>query len=180
VAAPLLRDVGYNATFYVTVEFLNQPGYLTSSQLRELHASGFEIGCHSMTHAFLTDCSPSQLQVEIVESLHHLQDQTGASVRHLSCPGGRWSPQVAEVALAAGYVSVATSRIGVNKTPPDRFQLRRIPVMRGVTAMTVGNLSKGKGVFRRRTGDVVRGTAKSLLGNTRYEALRDLVLRSAK
>lgn len=180
VAAPLLRNIGYNATFYITVGFLNQPGYLTSSQVRELHDSGFEIGCHSMTHAFLTECSPRQLQVEIVESRDNLQNQIGDTVVHLSCPGGRWNAEVAKDALAAGYQSVATSRIGVNGARPDRLRLRRIPILRGMTATTVRNLSQGKGVLQRRTGDVVRGAAKSLLGNARYEAVRALALRSAR
>lgn len=180
VAAPLLREVGYDATFYITVGFVGQPGYLTLPQIRELHEGGFEIGCHSMTHAYLSDCSTRQLETEVVESRNRLQDLLGAPVLHLSCPGGRWSPRVSDVALDAGYLSVATSRIGLNAVPPDRRRIRRVPILRGTTPAAMGRLVQGRGLFRRRAGEMVRGAAKSVLGNARYEAVRARMLRSTR
>src|SRR5215472_9418048 len=35
-AAPLLKEAGFGATFYITVGFMGKPGYLTAKQLREL------------------------------------------------------------------------------------------------------------------------------------------------
>src|SRR5580658_774644 len=43
-AAPLLREFGFHATFYLTAGFLGTPGYLGDEQVRELDAQGFEIG----------------------------------------------------------------------------------------------------------------------------------------
>ena len=43
-AAPILRDLNLNATFYLTAGFLGKPGYLSAEQARELDAAGFEIG----------------------------------------------------------------------------------------------------------------------------------------
>src|SRR6202158_142596 len=37
-AAPVLREFGFNATFYLTAGFLNTPGYLNGSPGRELDA----------------------------------------------------------------------------------------------------------------------------------------------
>ena len=180
VAAPLLREAGHNATFFVTVGCLNQRGYLTFAQVRELHELGFEIGCHSMTHAFLTDCSPHQLQVEVIESRARLQDLIGAPVLHFSCPGGRWKPHISEIALSAGYVSVATSRIGVNNLPPNPLRLSRIPILRHMTTTSVLHFSQGKRLIRIRAGQQLRRAATSLLGNVNYEALRTRLLRSVK
>src|ERR1017187_8763640 len=67
VAAPLLKAAGFQATFYITVGFLGQRGYLSPAQLRELAQLGFEIGCHSMTHPYLSDLDSRGLQREIVE-----------------------------------------------------------------------------------------------------------------
>jgi peptidoglycan/xylan/chitin deacetylase (PgdA/CDA1 family) len=89
IAAPILKDLGYHATFYVTAGFLDKPGYLSSSQLRELSAQGFEIGCHSMTHAYLDDLDSSGLQREISDARIKLEDVVGKRVEHFSCPGGR-------------------------------------------------------------------------------------------
>ena len=52
-AAPILKEFGFGATFYITVGFLGKPGYLSEAQVRNLSALGFEIGCHSLTHPYL-------------------------------------------------------------------------------------------------------------------------------
>src|SRR6516162_615282 len=52
-AAPLLNELGFRATSYITVDYLNKRGYLSHAQVRELRAAGFEIGCHSLTHPYL-------------------------------------------------------------------------------------------------------------------------------
>jgi peptidoglycan/xylan/chitin deacetylase (PgdA/CDA1 family) len=50
VAAPILREFGFGATFYITSGFLGNQGYLSTEQLKQLANLGFEVGCHSMTH----------------------------------------------------------------------------------------------------------------------------------
>src|ERR1043166_453546 len=52
VAAPLLKEANFNATFYVIAGRIGSRGYLSSSQLRQLREMGFEVGCHSMTHDY--------------------------------------------------------------------------------------------------------------------------------
>src|SRR5215470_9133335 len=64
-AAPLLKDNGYSATFYIASGFIGKAGYLSQTQLRELSDAGLEIGCHSRTHAYLTDLSQQGLVNEI-------------------------------------------------------------------------------------------------------------------
>src|SRR5579864_5557977 len=128
-AAPQLRQLGFGATFYVTVKFLGHPGYLNDAQLRQLHSLGFEIGCHSMTHAYLTDLEESGLQREIVEAKSQLEQIVSAPVEHFSCPGGRFDPRVAKLARQAGYRTVATSRIQANSKTTDPFALGRVAVM---------------------------------------------------
>src|ERR1700730_5712458 len=76
-AAPLLNEVGFNATFYIIVGWLGRPGYLSLAQLRELADSGFEIGCHSMNHRYLTNLSESELNVEITEAKARLEQILG-------------------------------------------------------------------------------------------------------
>ena len=55
VAAPLLQRANFTATFYITLGFLGRTGYLIPRQVRELSDAGFDIGCHSMTHPYLSD-----------------------------------------------------------------------------------------------------------------------------
>src|SRR5258708_11065666 len=123
VAAPILHKLNFGATFYITVGFLGRPGYLTANQVRELIDAGFEIGCHSMTHPYLTDLDDLQLHREIIDAKSRLEEIVGRPVHHFSCPGGRWSPVVSTMARRGGYRSVATSRIAVNHPTCNPFSL---------------------------------------------------------
>jgi peptidoglycan/xylan/chitin deacetylase (PgdA/CDA1 family) len=177
VAAPLLKERGWNATFYITVDHLGRRGYLTEIQLRELGNLGFEIGSHSMNHRYLDDLGLEDLRVEIVESKKRLEQITGQAVTHFSCPGGRVNSSVTQVARDAGYNSVATSRVGTNRDSADRFSLSRMAVKRGTTAAKLERLCRGEGLFLSQAQNVVLAGAKRVLGNSTYERLRSTMLR---
>ncbi|HZT32327.1 MAG TPA: polysaccharide deacetylase family protein [Bryobacteraceae bacterium] len=50
--APLLRELGFRATFFVTHRWMNDPQFfLNWRQIAEIYSMGFEIGNHSWTHA---------------------------------------------------------------------------------------------------------------------------------
>ena len=101
-AAPLLAEVDFSATFFVVAGFVGQQGYLDKTQLRALADLGFEIGCHSMTHAYLNELKEDQLRVEVLDAKKCLEDYIGRRVDHFSCPGGRWSRRVASMAAGGG------------------------------------------------------------------------------
>jgi len=105
---------------------LGKPGYLSKAQVKEL-SEGFEIGSHSMTHAYLTDLDESGLRHEICDSKLQLEQIIGKPVDHFSCPGGRCDQQVVAVARAAGYKTLATSRIQANsRKTGSSFALGRV------------------------------------------------------
>ncbi len=176
VAAPILQKANFSATFYITVGFLGRPGYMVERQVRELSEAGFEIGCHSMTHPCLSDLSEPELNREIAEAKARLEQMTGRPVHHFSCPGGRWSPKVVEVARRAGYHSVTTSRIAVNRSESDPFQLARVVVMREVALDAFEDMCHGRGLWQRQFRNTLRNTSHKLLGNSLYDRLRSLVL----
>jgi peptidoglycan/xylan/chitin deacetylase (PgdA/CDA1 family) len=175
-AAPALKDTGNNATFYVTVGFLGKPGYLSPPQLRELGALGFEVGCHSMTHPYLSDLRDDQLHREIAIAKVELEQITGCLVEHFSCPGGRWDRRVAEVAERAGYRSVATSRAIANSPYGNPFSLGRVAVMRETSLPAFQRLCQGRGLWKLQVRDVIRSSAKRLFGNSAYDRMRSLFL----
>ena len=176
-AAPVLRQLGFGATFYITAGWLGRRGYLSPGQLRELSALGFEIGCHSMTHAYLTDLDESGLQREIAEAKSQLEQVIGRPVEHFSCPGGRFDQRVAEVAVRAGYRTVATSRIQANSKSTDPLALGRIAVMRSTSLSQFQELCSGRGLWQSRLRLQLREAGKKLLGNSIYDRLRSALLR---
>jgi len=175
-AAPALRELGHNATFYVTAGFLDTPGYLTSTQLRELDARGFEIGCHSMTHAYLSDIGESDLTREIVDAKGRIEQILGHEVDHFSCPGGRYNEQALAMARGAGFKTVANSEFHANTPATNPYQLGRVAMLRDLPIEGFEELCHGRGLWKKRLSHQARRVAQSLLGNQRYDRLRAALL----
>jgi len=76
--------------------------YLTTAQIRQLHADGFTIGAHSRTHRRLQQLSRAEAELEIVESCRAIRDITGQASVPFAFPyfGGdldrTWLGQVRE------------------------------------------------------------------------------------
>ncbi len=71
VAAPLLKRLGFGATFFITEGFTfktNKRDYLTWEQVAELHRDGFEIGNHTRDHLSITERNVDRLaeQLEVI------------------------------------------------------------------------------------------------------------------
>jgi peptidoglycan/xylan/chitin deacetylase (PgdA/CDA1 family) len=176
IAAPVLRAANFGATFYITFGFLGRPGYLRPPQVRELSDAGFDIGCHSLTHPYLSDLGEPQLNREIAGAKAELEQIVGRPVQNFSCPGGRWNSNVATVARNAGYRSVATSRIAHNFPASDTFRLGRIAVMRGKSLSAFQDLCSGHRLWQRQLRNILQTTCHQILGNTLYDRLRGAML----
>lgn len=177
LAAPILRECGFSATFYVTTGWTGQNGYLSESQLRELSALGFEIGSHSMTHSYLTDLDDAGLRRELVDSKLRLEQNIGKAVEHFSCPGGRYDSRVAQLAREAGYRTVATSNIQLNGMATDPFALGRIAIMRNTSVDELLRLCQGEGLWQWKMTVQLRSAVRTVLGNAAYDRLRERLLR---
>lgn len=175
-AAPLLRELGFGATSYITVNFLNEPGYLTHSQVRELHALGIEIGCHSLSHPYLTDLDDTELRDETAGAKGRLEQIVGVPVEHYSCPGGRWDARVANAVTQAGFRSMATSITGLNTATTDLFALKRIAILDGMSSEQVLRVCQGQGILLTQLKEKTRAAARRILGNRGYDSIRGLIL----
>jgi len=178
IAAPLLAARGFGATFFVVTDWVGtRRGFMSSSQLRRLADDGFEVGSHSCSHAFLSQVSAAALRRELVDSKHVLEDMSGSAVRHLSCPGGRWSRKVAAVARDAGYESVSTSRVAVNRAGGDSFSLARCALRSDTPMPSFQAYCRGEGLLAAAIQERLLGGAKRALGNRLYAGLRNMALR---
>jgi peptidoglycan/xylan/chitin deacetylase (PgdA/CDA1 family) len=175
-AAPILREAGFNATFYVTAGFLNKSGFMSTAQLQELSSAGFEIGCHSMTHAYLNDLDAAQLNFEIVASRSMLEDLAGQKVETFSIPGGPYNERALAVLKQAGYSSVATSRPYANLPSTDPFQLGRVAILRHTGQTEFQKNCTGENLWKIRTNEYIRNAVRKTLGNTFYDRVRKVLL----
>ena len=62
---------------------------MTTGQVRQLHASGMEIGAHTVNHPILTNLDPEEARREIGRSRHALEEAIGAPVTLFAYPNGR-------------------------------------------------------------------------------------------
>lgn len=181
VALPLLAERGLVADFYITTDWIGQPGMMDGPQLRAMVDAGMGVGAHGRSHRYLADLAESDLRSELVDSRAVLADIVGRSVDAMALPGGRGDARVRRLAAESGYRYLFTSRPGRNGPDRDPLDLARLSVYRGTDVSTFGALVHGRGpvYLRARARHVVLGGAKRLLGNRRYERLRGLVMPGA-
>lgn len=102
--AGMLEAKGWRGHFFITTGCINTSGFLTETQLRELHARGHVIGSHSVHHPTrMAALSNAQLAEEWAGSKARLEEILGTPVTTASVPGGYFSRQVAAEAARAGY-----------------------------------------------------------------------------
>ena len=175
-AAPVLREFGFNATFYLTTGFLGTPGYLNAGQVRDLDAQGFEIGCHSMTHPYLSDLAEPELKREIVDAKLQIEQIVGHPIEHFSCPGGRYDQRTLQIAREAGFATVANSQYYANSPTTSHYELGRVGLLRDVTLDQFIANCHGRALWKKRLPYQVRRSAQRVLGNQAYDRLRAALL----
>ena len=177
-AAPILKQHAFGATFFVVSGFVGKQGFLSQTQLRELADLDFEIGCHSMTHPYLSDLDEAGLRREIVDAKIALEQMIGKPVQHFSCPGGRYDSRAMRVAKSAGYLTVSTSVPRANTIATDKLSLGRVAITRGMGAEEFRQTCSAQSLWKRHARSVLRNSVKRIVGNALYDRLRASLLKN--
>ncbi|MGB1108864.1 MAG: polysaccharide deacetylase family protein [Gammaproteobacteria bacterium] len=102
---------------------------LNAEQVRELDASGMEIGSHTHSHPVLSQLADDQAESEIARGRDGLERLLGREVRHFAYPVGRpgkdFSGVHVDQAERLGMASAVTTGWGTATSATDRFQLPR-------------------------------------------------------
>jgi peptidoglycan/xylan/chitin deacetylase (PgdA/CDA1 family)/glycosyltransferase involved in cell wall biosynthesis len=102
---------------------------MTAEELRHLHARGFAIGAHSISHPILTKCSDDEAYREIAESREMLEGIVGAPVKLFAYPNGipgkDFGSEHVEMVRKAGYSAAFSTHSGVATRDTSRFQIPR-------------------------------------------------------
>ena len=142
IAYPRLREKGFKAEFFLNTATINTAGFLTWSQVREMHREGMSFQSHSHDHVDLTRCSGQELKRQLKLSKEVLEDYLGVPVNFLAAPYGALNSMVIECALRLGYQAVCSAR-----TLPARLgatNLSRVVVYRGTSIRTFEQLLECK------------------------------------
>jgi peptidoglycan/xylan/chitin deacetylase (PgdA/CDA1 family) len=112
VAAPLLRELGVGATFFVCPGLFGNTedsGYsplgrvLTRDEAGEIAELGFELGAHSMTHPDLVGCDDAELHAQLHDSKAEVEAITGRPCTAFAYPFGLHDARVRAATQAAGF-----------------------------------------------------------------------------
>ncbi|AMP20218.1 hypothetical protein AZF37_02635 [endosymbiont 'TC1' of Trimyema compressum] len=133
-AYPLMKKYGFVSTQFIISSHLDNGGVMTKEQVKEMAASGHEIGSHSYSHLDLANVSDSTLEQEVVQSKKDLEALVGQPVVSFCYPAGKFSTNVQNYLEKSGYLSAVTTVNGfANKTEQGAFELKRIRINRGYT-----------------------------------------------
>ncbi|RPH39866.1 MAG: hypothetical protein EHM87_23355 [Burkholderiales bacterium] len=102
------------------------PERMDRDGVRALHALGFEIGAHSVSHVNLCLREGDALRAEMADSRSDLEQTLGAPVPGFAYPGGRLDTPVVECARELGFAYALTTDSGANSRDADPMRLRRI------------------------------------------------------
>ncbi|NLZ69846.1 MAG: polysaccharide deacetylase family protein [Clostridiaceae bacterium] len=145
-ALPALTAKGCKATFYLTVEALDEPGYLTTDMVREMLQAGMEIGSRGMANTTLENLSQKLLIYHIKDSKKELEQLFGCPVTTFCYPGGRFSDAtVAEVGRAGYSTAVLTFRPEAATPDQGLHTLGRIRIERGCGRKEISKILTGLG-----------------------------------
>ena len=142
VAAPILREFGYPATFFVyTREVFEDPRQgMSWDDLNRLRSEGFDVQNHSYSHTRFHEPnfgeSPvdyeSRIRVEILDSRRALRERlTGADIYAFAYPMGYYSNTVRDRLFQNGYrLLLTTDASPVDLTKPFDGTLHRYTIQK--------------------------------------------------
>ena len=161
-AFPILQRLGFVATFYVIAGRIDEPDFLSSTQLQALVAAGDDIGDHTMGHVNLTGQGAAGLRYQIDAAAARIAQVTGYWPESLAYPSGYEDARVIAALGACGELRIAVleralyivtpapaPRAGATQGPPTtqafqgyetwayRFLVPRIRVTPGTTPATL-------------------------------------------
>lgn len=126
VAFPILKKHWFKGVFYFVANRVESPTYITRAEIKEMADAGMDVQSHTVTHAWMTTRTPTQLDHEILESKRILEEITGKVVSHLAYPSVMHNETVRKRVKELGY-KTATIMDPRNATDKDdRFRLPRI------------------------------------------------------
>ena len=174
------------AHFFVCVEniykwsaSLKSNDYAISREdIVRLKDAGMVIGSHAMKHRFLHRLDMKDIDYELSESKKILEDIVGKRVTTFSVPRGMYNQNVIDAAKRAGYEHVYTSDIGINAD--EGFLQKRIPICRTTTLGVFKDIVNGRGIRAMAARQMVKNSAKALLGIENYNRVRSIVVAHAE
>jgi peptidoglycan/xylan/chitin deacetylase (PgdA/CDA1 family) len=128
IAAPRLRTLGLDATFFVLAGRIGEEGYLCESHIQQLSNEGFEIGSHGLNHIAWIHLGLNELRRELEKSKAILEAITGRTIYSVSIPFGAYNRNVIRELKRQGFRNIFSSDGSMRLTtavPTPRFTVKK-------------------------------------------------------
>lgn len=127
-ARPVLAKHKWPGVLFLEERNVNNPETgLTQTMVKELLASGWELGSHTINHPDLTALGPEELKTEVAGSREQISERFDVPIDFFCYPAGKFDDGVVAAVEDAGYKGAVTVEEGV-ATPDKPFELKRIRV----------------------------------------------------
>jgi peptidoglycan/xylan/chitin deacetylase (PgdA/CDA1 family) len=155
-ALPVLAKHGFPATLFVSTGWI-RGAYDTGGgldtmldwrQVRDLAATGVEIGGHSHTHPQLDQLDDAALRTELTRCTEIVADELGARPASFAYPYGYSDRRVREAVRAGGYAQALAVGNGLARRRQGPYALRRVTVRRSTGVEEFERLLHGRSVAR--------------------------------
>ena len=137
-AFPLLKKFSFPAVIFLVTDRQRRTNFwdadepqvplMSDAEIREMSAAGIEIGSHTVSHADLTRCPSTELQLELSDSKKALEDLLGKSIVSLAYPYGKVNKTVKAAAAGTGYSFALAADSGPIVLYDDFYEIRRSQV----------------------------------------------------
>jgi len=136
-AFPVLQQYGMSATVFLTVgdsrrarttgrlPSLESRAMLSWEEIRRMQRAGVTFGAHTCTHRDLTRLPDHEVQAEILDSKHLIEDGLGAAVAAFAYPYGRYDSRVAKL-VRPHFACACSDKMGLITRRTDLYALERV------------------------------------------------------
>jgi peptidoglycan/xylan/chitin deacetylase (PgdA/CDA1 family) len=137
VVLPLLKSYGMTGVFFVTVNLVDKPGYISRADLKALADAGMDVESHAMDHVPMSTKPLTDQMYQMCRSRDFLNAWTGTDVRTFAYPSGDYNDQSGVALQRCGYLSAYKKAGGAAQSSNAMYLLQRARVrgQQGVGAL---------------------------------------------
>lgn len=173
-ALPVLKEFGFQASFFIIVKRVGKKGYMGWKELKGLLKEGMSVGSHGLTHHILTNLLDSQVEEELEGSKRTLEINLNTSIDQLSIPRGFCNDKIIQMAYQSGYKQVYIS------DKPCHVQsacIPRVAIKRDWSLERFKLALESRWPWSELLTNLLKKVTKTLLKESGYNWVRALILR---
>lgn len=102
VGAKEMNKYGFKGVFFIMTISIGRPDYMTKEQIKELSQNGNAVESHTWDHKDVRKYGDADLQKELLNPRHTIEEITGKSAHYFAYPFGAWNDNGIHLLQKAG------------------------------------------------------------------------------